>query len=362
MLTHHDLRVADSVVRVAVDPSAGTGSTVWPSIGEYPIYNASLYQVLSEDQARNQRFSDALRTLVPNKVSLDIGTGQHLNWARECLGHGADHVLAMEVMAETFRVASANLRRWGLTDKITLLEGASTSLRIEPRAQVCVAEVIGSIAGAEGAAATFADARRRHLTEDGVVVPDHCMTRAAAVCLRAVLDQHDVAFSPDAIEHLARIFDWNQAPFDVRLRIRNPATEGVVSTDEPVEILDLNGDLRVEQERPVELVMERPGRVDGILLWLQLRCRSGEPPLDTLREQTSWASVYFPLFDTEIPVRRGDRLDLLFRTALSDDGIHPDYEVSAVLHTAGGVHRARHVSPHHGRTFRSRPLYRRLFP
>ncbi|MFF8950726.1 class I SAM-dependent methyltransferase [Streptomyces sp. NPDC014940] len=362
MLIHHELPTDGAVLRVLIDRDAGQGSTVWPSIGEYPVYSEILYDTLSSDALRNERFRAALRALAPGRLVLDIGAGQHLNWARESIRCGARHAVAMEIMDETFRAAEQNLRAWGLDEAITLLHGDSGDLAVQPRADLCVAEIIGSIAGAEGAAAIFTDARRRLMTDDGVIIPDRCTTRAAGACLRQVLDRHEIAFSPSAVPHLTKIFAWNQGPFDVRLRIKDPDRRGVVTTSAVIEELPFNGDLRTEQEQRVELEVDRTGHVDGVLLWLQLFHLPSCPPLDALNDPTSWASVYVPLFPTEIPVERGDRLTLTVVTRISDDGIHPDYHVTGRLSTANGRHAGEHLSAHHGRTFQSHPVYRALFP
>jgi protein arginine N-methyltransferase 1 len=361
MLIHHQLPIAGPTIGVLIDSEGGKGSTVWPSIGEYPIYDENLYDALSNDTLRNERFRAALRKLAPGRIALDIGTGQHLNWARESIRTGAAHAVAMEVMDETYRAARRSLRASNLDQSITLLHGNSTDLTVEPRADLCVAEIIGSIAGAEGAAAIFSDARRRLLTEDGVVIPDRCTTRAAGVCLRKVLDRHKIAFSPSAVPHLIKIFNWNQGPFDVRLRIRKPDPRAVVTTSAPVEELHFNGDLRTEQEQRVVLEVEREGHLDGVLLWLQLFHLPSCRPLDALAQHTSWASVYIPLFPSEIPVEPGAHLALTVVTRTSDDGIHPDYHVKGTLSTENGSYAGEHMSAHHGRTFRSNPVYRTLF-
>ncbi|WP_052709558.1 class I SAM-dependent methyltransferase [Streptomyces sp. NRRL S-495] len=350
-------------VRVAARPGGGAaGAVLWPSIGEYPVYDSALYGALTSDESRVERFRAAVRALAPGRRVLDIGTGEHLNWARESVSCGASGAVAIEAMAETFRNASANRLAWGLADRVTLLHGESTELEIGPPAEVCVAEVIGSVAGAEGAAAVLADARRRHLVPGGVVVPHRCVTRAAAVNLREVLGGAPVAFAPEAVPYLERIFEWNGAPFDVRLRIGDPDPEALLSTEEEVEVLDFNGDLRAEQERRVRLTVRRPGSVDGVLTWLRIACLPDEEPLDALRDPTSWASVYFPLFDAEVPVERGDTLDLTFRVRTGADGVHPDYHLAATLRTAAGELSATHGSPHRGRGFREHPVHRTLFP
>lgn len=362
-MTYVELDVPGSTIWVRVDPDAdqGPGSVVWPSFGEFPVYDDSRYDSMTTDVARNERFTAALGTLVNGRVALDIGTGQHLNWARESARLGASHVTAIEVMPDTFEIARSNLREWGLHEKITLLQGSSNALDVDHPVDVCTAEIVGSIAGAEGAASVLLDAKRRHLAPGGVVIPHRAVTQAAAVCFRASLDQHKTAFSPSALPYLREIFKWNGAPFDVRLRIANPARKALISTNEPVEILEFNGDLRTEQEHRVTLWIRERGHIDGVLTWLRLWCTADEHPLDVLDVKTNWASVYFPLFDREIAVDQGDRLELCVRTVVGEDGVHPDYELTAALFTSVGVFEATQFSAHHGRTFRAHPLHRALF-
>ncbi|MFI0983632.1 class I SAM-dependent methyltransferase [Streptomyces sp. NPDC021093] len=333
---------------------------MWPAIGEYPIYNSDLYRSLTSDETRNNRFRAALQKLSQGKVVLDIGTGEEAFWAREAIAAGARHVVAMEVMEDAFAAAAENVGRSGTGEAITLLHGASTDLSVGRPADVCVAEVIGSVAGAEGAAAILSDARRRLLKPGAVIIPHHCDTQSAAVSLRKVLGGREPAFAVEAVPLLERIIGWNRAPFDVRLRIRNPDRDAVISTQEAVEVLDFNGELRCEQEQSVTFKVTRSGHMDGILTWLQIACLPDEVPLDALRDNTSWASVYFPLFDHEIPVEPGDQLHVTFRTELSDDHTHPDYHIKATLRAGGSDLHAQHTSLHHGKLLHSHPLYRRL--
>jgi protein arginine N-methyltransferase 1 len=307
MPRHLPLDAKPVPVKAQVDdaPRAASEPALWPSIGEYPIYDAGLYQALASDEKRNDRFRAALKELAGGRVVLDIGTGEQLIWAREGIAAGARHAVAMEVMDDTLETAFRNLAEWGLQDAVTLLHGASTELGVTTRADVCVAEVIGSVAGAEGAASVLRDARRRLLGPGGVVVPHRCVTQAAAVALRDVMGGREPAFAEEAVPLLERIFRWNGAAFDVRLRIRNPERDAVLSSTAAVEVLDFNGDLRAEQEQRVTLVIERPGVVDGVLTWLRIARLPDEEPLDALRDDTSWASVYFPLFDRPVPVAPG---------------------------------------------------------
>jgi protein arginine N-methyltransferase 1 len=334
-----------------------------PTIGEYPCYDASAYSSMTTDEERNTRFRAALDRLASGKVVLDIGTGADLLWARESLKYGARHAFAMESMGEPFQQALNTLEFFGLGEDITLLHGTSTALEIDSKADLCVAEIIGSLASAEGAAAVLTDAKRRHLTSNGIVIPHRCVTLAAPVSLRGVLGGGPIAFSTESIGYLTAIFAWNQAPFDVRLRIEHPTPSAILSAGQVVETLDFNGDLMLQQRTTVQLTIDRPGLVDGVLTWLNIWCLPDGSPLDALTVESNWASIYFPLFGSEIPVEAGDTLDLTFASTISDDGVHPDYHLKGVLHTARtGEHAATYTSMHHSEAFRGHPIYKQLFP
>jgi len=349
-------------VLVASDLRPATSPTLMPTHGEYPIYDVCLYEAMTADKERNWRFREALERYAKDRVVLDIGTGSFLFWARQSLQCGARRVFAMEAMQESFRTASRVLTTLDNAHRVTLLHGESTALTIEPKAELCVAEIIGSLPGAEGAAAVLTDAKRRLLTSDAVIVPDQCLTQAAVVNFADLFADCAPAFSGAAIPQLQRLFDWNGGPFDVRLRVANPAREALMSDCALVERLEFNGDLQVEQAADVRLTMSRSGLIDGVLTWLVIRCLPDQEPLDALQGETNWASIYLPLFEIGIPVEVGDVLNLTFRSLLSEDGLHPDYHLSGELRTAHGVHCARHFSPYRNRTLRGHQVYRTVFP
>ncbi|WP_405893437.1 class I SAM-dependent methyltransferase [Streptomyces sp. NBC_01527] len=318
---------------------------------------------MTTDEERNKRFRAALAQLAPDKRVLDLGTGQDVLWARESLQAGARQVLAVEVIPESFNKAAANLPAYGLQDQVTLLRGEATEIEFAPKVDVCVAEIVGSLASAEGAAVVLDDAKRRHLTPEGRVVPHRAVTQAAAVCLADLFAEQPVAFSASSLKYLESIFNWNGAPFDVRLRVENPSPNALLSEGAAIEELAFNGNLRTNQRTTTRLTIKRAGKIDGVLTWLQLWCLPDEEPLDALRMKTNWASIYFPLFQASVPVTPGDVLELSFVVTIGDDGVHPDYQLSALLRTVDGrEHLGSFDSPHHGGPFRAQPIYRLLFP
>jgi protein arginine N-methyltransferase 1 len=344
-------------LHVAVEPAA-TGDRrpqLWPALGEHPCYDPFLYSSMNRDDVRNREFERALARVAAGRFVLDIGTGQDLNWALAAVGRGARRVVAVEEIPESYRAA-----RERRTEGIELVHASSGQLRLDERAEVCVAEVIGSIASAEGMLALVADARRRLLTDDAIVIPHHCTTELAAIALRDVFPA-GLAFAAEAAPYLGQVFELYGAPFDIRLAIADVPAEAVVSTSATVEDLPFNGEPSWRTASDVRLRITSAGRVDGLLCWITLTAYGGGTVIDTMRHRTSWVPVYLPLFDEPVPVRPGDWLDVGFERRHGADGVHPDYSVSARLHTARGPTAGAHLSRHHGGGAGGTAVHRELF-
>jgi protein arginine N-methyltransferase 1 len=338
-----------AALAVAVDSDSTRSGRpdLWPSIGEYPCYDPFLYRAMNRDNVRNRAFERSLRRLAPGRSVLDLGTGQDLTWALVAAAVGARQVIAVEAMPESYAKARARLAIHPASDRVELLHGLSTELGIDGSADVCVSEIIGSIASSEGIIAVITDARRRLLTPDAVVVPDRCTTEVGAICLRDIFPG-GLALSSDSVPYLAEIFELTGGPFDVRLAIANLPADAVVSTVDTVETILLNGALREDEVAEVRLRMRREARVDGLLCWITVAADADGEVIDTLQQRTSWIPVYLPLFDEPVLARAGDVLDVCFERQLGDDGVHPDYRVTGRLHTADAEVASTMVSRHHG--------------
>jgi type I protein arginine methyltransferase len=346
-------------VAVCDQTEVGAGASLWPAVGEYPLYDAFLYYMMTNDLVRNEAFGTALRAVAAGRTVLDIGTGQDLYWAREAVRAGAARVVALEAMAKSHAVAAKQLATVPEADRIELIHGSSYDVELPQRAQVCVAELIGSIASAEGMLAALADARTRLLARDCVVVPAACATMVGAMSLRSLLPD-GLAFSHLSVPYLRQIFDTCGRAFDVRLSVANPDPACVVSTTEAVETLRFDGTEQLDATTHVQLQIVRAGQVDGLLCWIRLEAGAGARVVDSLTDKTSWIPGYLPLFDEPVPVCAGDVVEVEFRRETSDDRVHPDYAVRAALTTAAGVVTGGSVSTHHGRDLGLTAIHREL--
>ncbi|HEX7955772.1 MAG TPA: amino acid adenylation domain-containing protein, partial [Pyrinomonadaceae bacterium] len=361
-----DKRLVAYVVADRQSPAAAQSADdedapqLWPSIGEYFVYDELIYHGLSSDHRRNDGYLRALRQTVEDKVVMDIGTGQDAILARLCVEAGARHVYAVEIVEETYRIARQRVASLGLADRITVIHSDATEVRLPQLADACVSEIVEAIGGAEGAAKIINSARHL-LKPGGVMIPRRSVTKIAAVTLPEELRQRP-RFTPVSAHYAERIFAQVGHRFDVRLCVKNFPAENVLSSNDVFEDLDFAGGAEVEYEREISLRIERDGRVDGFLVWLRLELAAGEV-IDIMEEKYSWFPVYFPAFpDGPVRVSEGDTIEAVCSARLSDNGLNPDYSVRGrVLRRDGEAVEFAYDSVHHARPSKSNSFYERLF-
>ncbi|GAA2638340.1 SAM-dependent methyltransferase [Paractinoplanes durhamensis] len=334
--------------------AAGSPYVLFPSMGEYPAYDDRVYDAFDAADDRHRAYRDAVRAAAPGKVVIDIGTGRDALWAIEAGHAGARHVYAIEADPATADQAVDAVIAAGLDERVTVLPGLSTQITLPERAEVCVSEIVGNIASAEGAIAVLGDARARLCTPDCAWIPFRIQTWAAAVDL----DGTDLALAAETVPYLDRVFEAAGAPFDARLCLGGPSADAVISTAVAIESIVFGADQpppHDERLRAELRIGATSARMSGILLWTRVAAESrGGREVDALDGGTrAWAPVYAP-FPEPVPVTCGDHLPIAFTRRTSDDGVHPDYEL-----TVGDLPPWR--SPHHGGPFRATPFYRGLF-
>ncbi|GIF17770.1 protein arginine N-methyltransferase 1 [Actinoplanes tereljensis] len=334
----------------------GSPYLLFPSMGEYPAYDDRVYDAFDAADDRHRAYRDAVRAAAHGRVVVDIGTGRDALWAVEAAHAGARHVYAIEADRSTADRAADAVAMAGLSDRVTVLPGLSTETTLPVRAEVCVSEIVGNIASAEGAIAVLNDARARLCTQDCVWIPFRIQTWAAAVDLT----EHDLPLADETRPYLHRVFEAAGAPFDLRLCLGGPAADAIISTMVPVESIVFAADDPPPAPDELGTADLRIGvgtaLMSGILLWTRVAAESrGGREVDALSGGTrAWAPIYAP-FPEPVPVSCGDHFPVSFDRRTSDDGVHPDYELQV-----GELETWR--SPHHGGPFRATPLHRRLFP
>ncbi|MDQ1592736.1 MAG: hypothetical protein QOG71_3363 [Pyrinomonadaceae bacterium] len=360
--TPEEKRIVAYVVpkRAGGGEASAAGVEVWPSLGEYQVYDELMYFAMTNDEQRTGKYEEAIKRLVKDKTVVEIGTGGEAILARLCVAAGAKKVYAIEALDDAREAAGALVESLGLSDKITLLGGYSFDVALPEKVDVCVSELIGTIGGSEGTIAILNDAAARFLKDDGLMIPRRCVTKIAAVQLPAAV-RESPRFTELSAGYAERIFARVGHKFDVRVCLRNFPREHLLSDAGVFEELDFGGHVAPGYTREIVLKVTKKGRLDGFLLWLNLHTVE-DVVIDNLAVESSWLPVYFPVFDPGVEVCEGDIIRAVCSASLSDNGVNPDYEIAGTLFRQDGeavsfAHRSSHHASGYGRT----QFYRRLF-
>lgn len=297
-------------------------------MGEYPLYDDAVYDGLSAEDSRWRAYAEALRVAAPGRVVLDVGTGRDALWALVAARAGARHVYAIEASPAAAAAARRAVASSGFGGQVTVLEGLASDQVLPVRADVCVSEILGTIASSEGAIPILNDCRARLCTPECVWIPFRARTMIASV------DVGTPALDPSCEPLMNRVLAAAGGAFGPRLCLGGPAWSALVSAPAVVEsdVFDSRRPPPLsEMSVEVELVS---GKATGLLLWTRVAVASSGREVDTLDGGTrAWAPVY-------VPVPLAGRVRAGFTRRTGDDGVHPDYTLAV-----DGVPVWR--SPHH---------------
>jgi hypothetical protein len=182
----------ESVMMVPAEQQPELREATWtPSMG-FIRFTVDMYMAMIGDQARTAGFKEAIERRLRDRdgcVVLDIGTGPFAILAIFAAQAGAAKVYAIEANAAAAKQAQATVD--GAVERgdiesgvIVIIEGFSTTTTLPERADLLVAEIVGSIASEEGMYTTIRDARHRHLkrpADPKSYIPARCQTVAAPV-------------------------------------------------------------------------------------------------------------------------------------------------------------------------------------
>lgn len=352
------LEVGDSHIDVRVSRAAPHGGrSLWPSVGEYPVYDDYLYYVMLQDESRNALFSQAVAELAPGRVVVEFGAGPDLLWSSLAAKSGARSVFAVESIEDSARAARDLAQAIG--PNVRVIHGDATRVELPVKADLCIAELVGAIGGAEGIGAVVDDAWRRHLAPHAAVVPRCVRTPIAALAANDLLGGRP-ALHPDVAPYVGQVLRSVGSLFDLRMCLSGLTKADLVTTTDLLEELGLDTNTR-NQARSIRLEVTRPAAIDSCVLWLQLQCAPGQPFLDSLETVTNWLPVLLPFdVDAPIPVQPGDVLELDVTDHLYD-AVHPQWSFTGVVqHRDGSRTPVRAESAYADGPFRRSWLHRTL--
>jgi protein arginine N-methyltransferase 1 len=296
------------------------------------------HRTLIADHVRNQAFHDALvATIKRGETTVaDIGAGTGL------IGLMAAKLGAREVIlyeaAEVAGVAAATIEA-NRTKACHLMPCHSTEMDDPPRVDVVVSETLGNYALEENIIDTMADARRRHLSDGGVMIPSRIRQFAVPVIAdrihRELAVWDDVGFGLDL--SAARAMSFNN------VYVRTFAAAELLGGGSDAKVWDevvLGTDARSARKGEASWKLDQPQTVYGFAYWWEAELLAGLR-LSTAPDapRTHWEQLYFPLMEP-MALAAGESVLVALRSHSSEEaGTHLAW--TAVHFDAGGASKAR---------------------
>src|SRR3989339_432255 len=134
------------------------------------MYSIARYGEMIVDTFRMQAYAQALRQAVkPGSVVSDIGTGTGI-FAMLACQFGARKVYAIEP-SDAIHVAREIAAANGYADRIEFIQDMSTEVTLSEKADVIISDLRGVLPLFQKHLPVLADARKRLLASDGVLIP-----------------------------------------------------------------------------------------------------------------------------------------------------------------------------------------------
>lgn len=282
-------------------------------------YGNLFYWIMLYDEERMKAYTSGLQEIPKDKTFLDIGTGKHMPLARLALESGAKGVVAIEgnhasyQYAKKLRDSDSQLR-----DKLTLIHGISQNVEIDSAFHLngLVHEIIGTIASDEGFPNFVADARRRFLEPNSVIIPQRVATLAVPV-------QDPVPFTSFVDRLVSLLFGGVSkmiATPNVQCVCNPPLQAGggkSMYLSEPQECESWSAtEEGLEQNNTIAYPVQEEGVFSGFYM-APMADLGSKGQLDALTNITSWGIMYIRLVNKPVPVKPGDVIHLCFRVDCS---------------------------------------------
>ncbi|MCW2795681.1 MAG: Histone-arginine N-methyltransferase [Nocardioides sp.] len=305
-----------------------------------------LHGRLLDHRSRTDAYLKVVRAVVrPGDVVVDLGSGTGV-FGVAAVRAGAARVYAIEAspMARLVRrVAVAN----GVEQRMTVIRGWSQQVQLPERADVIVSELIGNEPFAEGVLGTTADAVRRFLKPGGRLVPSGLRVLATPMQLPREVRRNAV-IGPDRVRRWQEWYGIDFSPLPAfgpdgsAVAYVNPwEARDWKPLGPPTEVRDIELGLRPTRNKgPVSLPVDRPGRLDAVLLHFELRSGNRtflSTAFDEVDQDNHWDS---PVHYLRRPPAVGPRTALAVR--YGPDGPGGPVSCAVLEHDGDGNWRALH--------------------
>jgi predicted RNA methylase len=257
------------------------------------------------DSVRGKRMAQAIaRTVRPGDVVADVGCGSGI-LGLMCLEAGASKVWAID-STPVLEMARETFERAGYADRVQCVHGLSQQVNLPERVDVLICDHVGYFGFDYQIVDFFTDARRRFLKPGAAILP------------RRIKLELSVVAAPDAIkpvtqwtsEKMPPAYHWVQ---DKLARHRKYSTkyraEQVLAAPAELGVLDLMQDHGEFFSWDAELVVDKPGQVNGLGGWFHCELADGvwmtNSPLAA--DAINRPQVFLPL-EQSVDVTEGERI------------------------------------------------------
>ncbi|AOH85630.1 hypothetical protein AWL63_18485 [Sphingomonas panacis] len=277
-----------------------------------------------------QAYRRAIEAAAPGRRIVDLGTGADAPLAIMCAKAGASHVDAIEVMPDSAAAARRRIAQLGLDGQIDVHCGSSSTVTLDQPADLCVSEIIGMIAGAEGVTAALKDAKRL-LGPGGRMLPSRCITwfAPAEAASPVYVDEDCTAVADHYAERIYRSIG-HRFPL-TRIVTFNFPEANLLAAKKPFEDLDFNTDSIEQASDSVTFTTMKAGRCEGFVLWIELHVDADN--IVSSWQGSSWAPVFLAM--PPVMVAPGDSIAVNLSRFVKRPGENPSYEIIGNIYRGG---------------------------
>ncbi|RIL11800.1 MAG: hypothetical protein DCC75_01650 [Proteobacteria bacterium] len=262
------------------------------------------------DHERNAVFEAAIKAAVkPGVVVVEVGTGSGL-LSMMAARAGAEHVYTIEKSFALYNAAKQIIERNGLSNKITVLNcwssGVQVGRDIPVKADLLIAEILGSAILDEQIVHFLNDARDRLLKPGGIVIPQR------AVLVGALLESKSLRerFRVDTVS------GFNLSLFNALYQ--QPSLQVDLSQfdfkllSQPFEIFDFDFQktLPSTRENRFSVKLEADGVCHGIARWIRLFADSSHVMESKPQYSRSHWQQTVEIFEEPVSLRSGSQVEV----------------------------------------------------
>src|SRR3989344_5142685 len=294
---------------------------VWFPLSEDILsWDDDLHELMLNDEIRMVAYEKAIKEAVkPGMTVVDVGTGTGILalWALEA---GASQVYGIDVNAARIPQAVRRISDAGFSGRFIHINDLSYKVELPERVDVCISEILGNLADNEDMIPILADARKRFLKDEGLMLPRKVMTYLTPVSSVQAHEQvkkrecRGINGSYNLDDLLARLNTKN--PFNLYYDCILPEST-YVGEPQAVAAFNFDGKDQAEYRVNVNYTVVRAGMLTGFkgdfLAELSDSVVLDISGGDITGRTTSdcWKHCYLPI-EKPIEVQKGDVIELEF--------------------------------------------------